>query len=55
MLGGQKLYFDKIGLGFEKEDDERSSEVPRIKFLHVSIVLKGDTSEKCFSKRKTKK
>ena len=25
MLGGQKPYLDKIGLGFGKEDDEQSS------------------------------
>ena len=56
MLGGQKPYLDKTGLGFEKEDDEKSSkesqkEIPTC----IYCFKKGHTFENCFPIRKAKK
>ena len=56
MLGGQKPYLDKTGLGFEKEDDERSSKASQNQIpACIYCFKKGHTSEKCFSRRKAKK
>ena len=56
MLGGQKPYLDKTGLGFEKEDDEKSSkesqnEIPTC----IYYFKKGHTFENCSLIRKAKK
>ena len=53
MLGGQKPYLDKTGLGFEKRDDEQGSkgsshQIP----VCIYCFRKGHSSEKCFSRRK---
>ena len=55
MLGSQKPYLNKIGLGFEKGDDEPSSkdfsyQIPAC----IYYFKKGHYSERCFSKRKAK-
>ena len=55
MLGGQKPYLDKIGLGFEKGDDEQSSkdfsyQIPAC----VYYFKKGHSSKRCLSRRKSK-
>ena len=56
MLGGQKPYLDKIGLGFEKEDDMKSSKESQNQIPACICCLKmGHTSKKCFSRRKAKK
>ena len=56
MLRGQKPYLDKTRLGFEKEDDERSSKVSQNQIpACIYYFRKQHTYEKCFSKRKVKK
>ena len=56
MLGGQKLYLDKTGLGFEKESDEKSSKKSQNNIpACIYCFKKGHTYEKCFSRRKAKK
>ena len=42
ILGGQKPYFDKTGLGYEKEEDEKSSKESQNN-LHAFIILRRDT------------
>ena len=56
MLGGQKLYLDKTGLGFGKEDDEQSSK-KSLNLIPACIYCfkKGHTTEKCISRRKGKR
>ena len=55
MLGGQKPYLHKNGLGFEKEDDEQSS---KDSSNHIPACIycfkKGHSSKICFSRRKAK-
>ena len=47
ILGGQKLYLDKTGLGFEKEDDMKSSKESQNQILAcIYCFKKGHTSEK---------
>ena len=47
MLGGQKPYLDKIGLGFEKEDDMKSSKESQNQIpACIYCFKKGHTSEK---------
>ena len=53
MLGGQKSYLDKTGLGFVEESNENSSKGQNIKIPTCICCFKnGHTSEVCFSKRK---
>ena len=56
MLGSQRPYFDKTGLGFEKEDDEKSPNNSQNKIpTCIYRFKKGNSSEKFFSKRKLKR
>ena len=56
MLGSQRPYFDKTGLGFEEEDDEKLAKNSQSKILIcICYFKKGHSSEKCFSRRKEKK
>ena len=52
MLGGQKPYLDKTGLGFEKVDDEQSSKDSLYQILAcIYCFKKGHSSERCFFRR----
>ena len=56
MLGAQKPYLDQNGLGFEKENNEKSSKefqnnIPAC----IYCFNRGHMSEKWFSRRKAKK
>ena len=56
MLGSQKPYFDKIGLGFEKEVNYKTSKDSQNKFpTCIYYFKKGHSSERCLSKRKSKR
>ena len=56
MLGSQRPYFDKTGLGFEKEEDEKSSKESQNKISScIYCFKKGHSSERCFSRRKAKR
>ena len=56
MLGGQKPYFDKIGLGYEKQEDEKPSKDSQSKISScIYCFEKEHTSERWFSRRKAKK
>ena len=56
MLGSQSPYFDKKGLGFEKEDDKKSPKNSQSKIpICIYCFKKGHPSEKCFSRRKAKR
>ena len=55
MLGSQRPYFDKTGLGFENEDDEKSSKNSQSKNLPIYIALRRDTHLKNALKKKSKK
>ena len=55
MLGGQKQYLDKTGLGYVEEANEESSkdsqhEIP----ICICCFKRGHSYEKCFSRRKAK-
>ena len=55
MLGGQKPYLDKTGLGYVEEANEESSkdsqhEIP----ICIYCFKRGHSSKKCFSRRKAK-
>ena len=43
MLGSQRPYVDKIGLGFEKEEDEKSSEDSQSKISSCILALRRNT------------
>ena len=56
MLNGQRPYLDKTGLGFEKEEDEKLSKEFHNKIpACIYYFKKGQTSERCFSRRKAKR
>ena len=56
MLGSQRPYFDKTGLGYEKEQDEKLSKSSQSKVpICIYCFKKGHSSEKCFSRRKAKR
>ena len=56
MHGGQRPYLDKTGLGFEKEEDEKSSKESQNKiFTCIYYFKKGYTSKRCFSRKKAKR
>ena len=56
MLGGQRPYLDKTRLGFEKEEDEKSSKESYNKIpACIYRFKKGHTSKRCFSRRKAKR
>ena len=56
MLGSERLYFYKTGLGFEKEKDEKSSKDSQSKISScIYCFKKGHTSKRCFSRRKAKR
>ena len=55
MLGGQKPYLDKTGLGFEKGDDEQSSkDSPNQILTYIYCFKNGHSSKRYFSRRKAK-
>ena len=46
----------KTGLGFEKEDDEKSAKISQSKIpTYIYYFKKGHSSRKCFSRRKAKR
>ena len=56
ILGGQRPYLDKTRLGFEKEEDNKSSKESHNKIpACIYCFKKGHTSEIYFSRRKVKK
>ena len=56
MLDSPRPYFDKIGLGFEKKEGEKSSRDSQSKIsLCICYFKKGHSFEICFSKRKEKR
>ena len=56
MLRGQKPCFDKIRLGYEEQENEKSSEDSESRISScIYCFKKGHTSERCFSRRKAKK
>ena len=56
MLGSQKPYFDKIRLGYEKEDNEKSSKDSQNKIpTCIYYFKKGHTFERCLSRRKARR
>ena len=56
MLGSQRPYFDKTGLGYEKEENEKLSKNPQSKIPTCIYCLKKRHSfKKCFSRRKAKR
>ena len=56
MLGSQRSYFEKLGLGYDKEENEKLSKSSLGKVLTcIYCFKKGHSSEKCFSRRKAKK
>ena len=55
MLGGQKPYLDKIGLGYKEEVNEKASTDSQHKSPACIYCFKrGHSSKKCFSGRKAK-
>ena len=55
MLGDQKLYLDKIRLGYAEEANEISSKDPQLKIPACIYCFKrGHYYERCFSRRKAK-
>ena len=55
MLGGQKPYLDKTGLGYVEETNEISSKETQHKILAcIYYFKKGHSSERCLSRRKAK-
>ena len=55
ILGGQKPYLDKTGLGCVEEVNEESSKDSQKKIPAYIYCLKREySSEKCFSRRKVK-
>ena len=55
MLGGQKPYLDKTGLGYVEEANEISSKDPQLKIPTCIYYFKrGHSSERCFSTWKIK-
>ena len=55
MLGCQRPYFDKTGLGFEKEDNEKSPKNSQRKIPTCIYCYKmGHLSKKCFSRKRQK-
>ena len=56
MLDSQRPYFDKTRLGFENEDDKKLAKNSQSKIpTCIYYFKKGDSSEKCFSRRKAKR
>ena len=55
MLGGQKPYLAKTGLGYVEEANESSSKdfQPKIPIC-IYCFERGHSSKKCFSRRKAK-
>ena len=56
MFGSQRLYFEKSGLGYEKEKNGEPSKSSQSKVpICIYYFKKGHSSEKCFSLREAKK
>ena len=56
ILGSQRPYFEKLGLGYEKEENAKSFKSSKSKVpLCIYYFKKSYSSEKCFSQRKAKK
>ena len=56
MLGSQKPYFEKLGLGYEKEENEKLSKSSQGKApTCIYFFKKGHSYEMCISRRKAKK
>ena len=56
MLGSQRPYFDKTGLGYEKEEDGKLPKNSQSRVLTcIYCFKKGHSFEKCFSRRKAKR
>ena len=56
MLKGQRSYFAKTGLGFEKEDNKKSPKNSQRKIpTRIYCFKKGHPSEECFCRRNVKR
>ena len=56
ILGSQRPYFEKLGLGYEKEENEKASRSSQDNVpICIYCFKMGHSSEKYLSRRKTKK
>ena len=56
ILGSQRPYFEKLGLGYEKKEDEDPPKSSKNRVpTYIYYFKKGHSSEKCFLRRQAKK